>query len=42
MNKKEGYSRRGLFGENKHYDAKGHKTGHSNRGIFGDWNHYDD
>ena len=27
MSKKEGYSRKGLFGEIKHYDANGRKIG---------------
>lgn len=42
MSKKDGYSRKSLFGGINHYDNKGHKTGHSNRGILGDWHHYDD
>ena len=29
MSKKEGYSRKGLFGEIKHYDANGRKVGES-------------
>lgn len=42
MSKKEGYSRKGIFGNINHYDEKGKKTGHSNHGILGGWNHYDD
>lgn len=33
MSKKEGYSRKGLFGEIKHYDANGRKVGESRPGI---------
>lgn len=34
MSKKEGYSRKGLFGEIKHYDANGRKVGESRPNIF--------
>lgn len=42
MSRKDGYSRRGIFGGINHYDENGRKTGHSSRGIFGGWDHYDD
>lgn len=42
MGKKEGYGRKGVFGEIKHYDAKEHKTGQRNHDIFGGWDYYDD
>lgn len=32
---KEGYSREGIFGEIKHYDAKGHKIGESRSKLLG-------
>ena len=35
MSKKEGYSRKGLFGEIKHYDANGRKVGESRPNILG-------
>lgn len=35
MSKKEGYSRKGLFGEIKHYDANGRKIGESRPNILG-------
>ena len=41
MSKKEGYSRRGFFGEIKHYDANGRKIGESRPGFFGCMNNYD-
>lgn len=41
MSKKEGYSRRGFFGEIKHYDANGRKIGESRPGFFGGMNNYD-
>ena len=41
MSKKEGYSRKGLFGEIKHYDASGHKIGESRPKLFSGWNNYD-
>ena len=41
MSRKDGYSRRGLFGNINHYDANGRKIGESRSGLFGDWNHYD-
>ena len=41
MSKKEGYSRKGIFGNINHYDANGRKIGESRPGLFGDWNHYD-
>lgn len=39
--KKEGYSRPGLFGTMKHYDANGNKIGESRQGFFGSMNNYD-
>lgn len=39
--KKEGYSRPGLFGTMKHYDANGNKIGESRPGFFGSMNNYD-
>ena len=39
--KKEGYSRPGLFGTMKHYDANGNKIGESTPGFFGGMNNYD-
>ncbi|VYT30904.1 Uncharacterised protein [uncultured Blautia sp.] len=42
MSRKDGYSRRGIFGGINHYDENGRKTGHSSHGIFGGWDHYDD
>lgn len=42
MSRKEGYSRKGLFGEIKQYDANGRKIGESRANILGGWNHYDD
>ena len=33
MSRKEGYSRKGFFGEIKHYDANGHKIGESRPSI---------
>lgn len=39
--KKEGYSRPGLFGTMKHYDANGNKIGESRPGFFGGMNNYD-
>ena len=41
MSKKEGYSRRGFFGDIIHYDANGHKVGESRPGLFGGMNNYD-
>ena len=41
MSKKEGYSRKGIFGNINHYDASGRKVGESRPGIFGGMNHYD-
>ena len=35
MSRKEGYSRKGLFGEIKHYDANGRKVGESRPNILG-------
>lgn len=34
MSKKEGYSRKGLFGEIKHYDANGRKVRKSRPNIL--------
>lgn len=34
MSKKEGYSRRGFFGEIKHYDANGRKIGEADRDFL--------
>ncbi len=42
MSRKEGYSRKGLFGTISHYDSNGRKTGSSRQGIFGGINHYDE
>ena len=39
---KDGYSRKGLFGDIIHYDSSGDKVGHSTPGWFGDFNHYED
>ena len=39
--KKEGYSRPGLFGTMKNYDANGNKIGESRLGFFGSMNNYD-
>lgn len=41
MSKKEGYSRKGLFGEIKHYDANGRKVGESRPNILGGYSNYD-
>ena len=41
MSKKEGYSRKGLFGNINYYDANGHKIGESCPGIFGGMNNHD-
>lgn len=41
MSKKEGYSRKGLFGEIKHYDANGRKVGESRPNILGGYRNYD-
>lgn len=41
MSRKDGYSRRGLFGNINHYDANGRKIGESRPGLFGEINHYD-
>ena len=38
--RKEGYSRPGLFGTMKHYDANGNKIGESRPGFFGSMNNY--
>jgi len=38
---KNGYSRKGFFGETIHYDNNGNKTGHSQQGFWGQTNHYD-
>ena len=40
MSKKEGYSRKGLFGEIKHYDANGRKVGESRPNILGGYSNY--
>ena len=41
MSKKDGYSRKNLFGNISHYDSFGHKVGESRRGLFDGWNNYD-
>lgn len=41
MSGKDGYSRRGLFGNINHYDANGKKIGESRPGLFGGMNDYD-
>ena len=41
MSKKDGYSRRGLFGSINHYDSNGKKVGESRPGLFGGMNNYD-
>ena len=34
MSRKDGYSRRGIFGGINHYDENGRKTGHSSHGFL--------
>ena len=41
MSKKEGYSRKGLFGNINHYDSSGRKIGESRPGLFGGMNNFD-
>ena len=38
---KEGYSRKGFFGETIHYDANGRKIGESRPNFWGGVDHYD-
>ena len=35
---KDGYSRKGWFGDIIHYDSKGNKVGESRPGVFGGYN----
>ena len=37
---KNGYSRKGFFGETIHYDTNGKKVGESTRSFWGGTNHY--
>lgn len=37
---KNGYSRKGFFGETIHYDANGKKVGESRKNFWGGTNHY--
>ena len=39
---RNGYSRRGLFGDIYHYDENGHRTGTSKPGLFGGYTNYDE
>ena len=38
---KNGYSRKGFFGEIIHYDARGRKVGESRKNFWGGYDHYD-
>ena len=39
---KNGYSRKGAFGQINHYDENGHKVGESWPSLFGGMNEYDE
>ena len=39
---KNGYSRKGFWGETIHYDKDGNKIGESRKNFWGGYNHYEE